>query len=232
MLRIPYGDGIFYGISENLGLTLEKAKSAICTHNTFLGLPAHFPAPTNRMSLSLSLSPEKESLWASMSDKIVAGGCVSHATPESLIGRLGFAQTAVFGRFARDALKPLYAKLYAPRYSASITPAITRNLRWQGAALVNSLPRIITFKRSKPDWALYTDAAFDNGTGDARIAAIFLRAHANPPLLNAELALTGQPNEQELQFFPSTSTIFGLELLAIALSIYRLMATLRNRAAH
>ena len=133
------------------------------------------------MSLSLSLSPEKASLWAPTIDKIITDGCIAHALLESLIGRLGFAQTAVFGRFARAMLKPLYAKLYAPRYSAALTPALTRNLRWRGATLMNILPRIITFKRNKPDWVLYTDAAFDNGPGGARLAAIFFRAHANPP---------------------------------------------------
>ena len=67
------------------------------------------------------------------------------------------------------------------------------------------------------------------GPAGARIAAIFSRAHPQPQR-NATLLLTGRPNEDELKFFAQTSTIFGLELIAIVLAIYHARATLRNRA--
>ena len=92
-----------------LGLSLKTAKSVVGTHNTFLGLSAHFPSPTNQMTLSLALSQDKANSWASIIDGIIKDGHLHHALLESLIGRLGFAQTAVFGRFARAMLKPLYA---------------------------------------------------------------------------------------------------------------------------
>ena len=148
---------------EILGLSPTPAKSVIGTHNTFLGLSAHFPAPENRVALAISLSPEKATHRASIIDTIIIEWHISHVLLESLIGRLGFAQTAVFGRFARAMLNPLYTKLYANRYTTSLSQALIRNLRWLGATLMNITPRIIAFNRSKPDWVLYADAAFDQG---------------------------------------------------------------------
>ena len=213
-----------------LGLSLKMAKSSIGTRNTFLGISAHFPAPTNRMTLTLALTPEKASTWASLIDRFIAEGHISHAQLEALIGRLGFAQTAVFGRFARAMIKPLYTKLYAKRYNSAIAPPLMRNLRWWGATLMNIIPRVVAFDRSNPDWVLYTDAAFDSGPQGARIAALFFRTHKNPPHHIAEVLVTGRPNQEELKFFSQTSTIFGLELIAIVLAVYQARATLRNKA--
>ena len=213
-----------------LGLTLKTAKSVVGTHNSFLGLSAHFPAPTNQMTLSLTLLPEKAAKWAASINEFIREGFISHAALESLIGRLGFAQSAIFGKFARAMLKPLYAKLYAPRYSPALTPALIRNLLWWGATLKNLSPRKITFNRSKPDWVIYTDAAFEEGKAGARLASILFRVPAKPSTLKAELVFSSQPSESEVKFFESTSTIFGLELSAIVLTIYRSRATLRNKA--
>ena len=159
---------------EILGLALKTAKSEIGTHITFLGLAASFPAPTNQMTLTLSLSPEKAKRWASLIDYFLQEGAITHAALESLIGKLGFAQSAVFGKFARAMLKPLYIKLYAQRYLPALTPALIRNLRWWRTTLKNILPMTVSPNRSRPDWVLYTDAAFDGGADGARIAAIFL----------------------------------------------------------
>ena len=213
-----------------LGLSLKTAKSEIGTHITFLGLAARFPAPANHMTLSLSLSPDKARKWASGIETLIREGSVSHMALESLIGRLGFAQSSVFGRFARAMMKPLYTKLYAQRYSATLDPTLIRTLAWWVATLRNILPRVISFERSKPDWVIYTDASFEPGPVGGHIAAIFFRIAPQSAALNAELVLSSQPSVEEISFFASTSTIFGLELSAIVLALFRSRATLRNRA--
>ena len=215
---------------EILRLTLKKAKSVIGTHDTFFGISAHFPAPANRMALSLSLPPGKSAHRASLIDKVTLEGHISHALLESLFGRIGYAQAAAFGRFARAMLKPLYTKVYATRYSTALPQPLIRNLRWWWATLLNITPRIISFSRLKPDWSMYTDAACSLGPNGTQIAVIFFRAHAQTPLLQAELALTGSPTLEEQEFFSSISTIFGLELMAIVLAILRKRPMLRNRA--
>ena len=107
----------FAAFSQLFGLELKLGKSAIWPHIVFLGLMASFPNPSSNMTLSLSLSPEKSVRWLALVDLIIADRKIPHTTLESLIGRLSFAQAAVFGRFTRAMLKPLYAKLYDPRYA-------------------------------------------------------------------------------------------------------------------
>ena len=191
---------------------------------------AIFPAPGNNMTLSISLSREKASRWASLIERILNDETISHTSLESLLGRLVFAQAAVFGRFARAMAKPLYAKFYAPRFSTNITPAIFRNLTWWLSALQNTQSRIIAFDRSLPDWVLYTDAAFDEGPEGARMAALFFRVGVLPPRRPAELLLTGRPSRAEVVYFQHTSVIFGLELAAVVLAISHFRFSLRNKA--
>ena len=212
------------------GLELKREKSAIGTSNIFLGLSAQFPSPENSMTLSLSLSPDKAAKWSDSILAIIEAQLISHAALESLIGRLSFAQTAVFGRFARAMLKPLYAKLYAPRFTSTISPALARNLSWRATTLKLPHPRVVKFSRSKPDWAIYTDAAFEDGPQGARLAAIFFEIPPTPIPFGAELVLTSTPAPGEIAFFEATSTIFGLELSAVVLAIFHFRESLRDKA--
>ena len=58
-----------------------------------------------------------------------------------------------------------------------------------------------------PDWVLYTDAAFDEGPGCARLAAIFFRADMRPPHHPAELLIDSKPSPAEVSYFQHTSII-------------------------
>ena len=212
-----------------LGVELKTEKSAIGNSNVFLGLTAFFPRPSNGMSLVISLPREKAHHWAKIILEIIATAHLSHATLESLIGRLSFAQTSVFGRFARAMLKPLYAKLFSPRYHPQLSLPLLRNLQWWASSLLTLTPRVATLNRSSPDWVIYTDAAFMEGQGGAHIAAIFMNT-AGPFNLQAQLVLTGQPTPSEIAFFQNTSTIFGLELTAAFLAIFTERHRLRGKA--
>ena len=189
------------------GFTLKTAKSVIGSSNTFLGLTAFFPQPANQMSLAISLPRDKAHRWARMIATILRSGTISHATIESLIGRLSFAQTAVFGRFARAMLKPLYTKLYSKRFLPHISPPLERNLRWWAATLLSLRSRIATRASNRPDWIIYTDAALEPGPEGAQIAAIFFR---NPDTSGAPVIdwlLTASPPQAEIDFFRTTSAI-------------------------
>ena len=95
---------------------------------------------------------------------------------------------------------------------------------------MNIVPRVVSFDRPHPDWAMYADAAFDSGPHGARIAAIFPRTNKNPPRHISDVLLTGAPTPEELKFPPPTSAIFGMELIAIVLALYQARATLCNKA--
>lgn len=163
-----------------IGFELKIEKSAIGTANTFLGITDYFQQHSNQMSLAISLPRDKAYRWAKLISSVIQEKLIAHATLESLIGRLSFAQTAIFGRFARAMLKPLYAKLYSNRYLPNVSPALERNLRWRPAALLSLTPRLDTQSMTCPDWVIYTDAAFEPGPNGAHIAAVFFQILGGP----------------------------------------------------
>ena len=127
------------------------------------------------MALALPFSPDKAQNWDNLIDSAILEGHISNATLEAPIGRLGLAKTAVFVRFARAMVKPLYAKIYSRRFRPSMASALLRNLRRWEVTIERIRPRGITFERQMPGWILYTDAALEPGPAGAKIAAIFPR---------------------------------------------------------
>lgn len=72
--------------------------------------------------------------------------------------------------------KPIYAKLRSTRYSTRHAPLIVRNLAGRAAALSRPRLRGAARDRSRPDWAIYADAAFDETPGGgAAMEALFFR---------------------------------------------------------
>ena len=211
------------------GIELKTAKSVIGLSNIFLGLTAFFPRPANGMALVISLPREKAHRWARLINTIIASANISHSTLESLIGRLSFSQTAVFGRFARAMLKPLYAKLFSPRFHPQLSLPLIRNLQWWATILLSLTPRVATLTRSSPDWVVYTDAAYDEGPEGAHTAAVFLNTDG-PFVLQASLVLTASPPAEDIAFFQATSTIFGLELSAVVLAFFAARNRLQGKS--
>ena len=104
---------VFQDFCQILGVVLGKSKCSALHTITFLGLLGEFPDISNNMTLSISLTAGKSIKWRDRLRTIVKQKSISRADLESIIGKLGFSQTAVFHRFARTMMNPLYAKLYA-----------------------------------------------------------------------------------------------------------------------
>ena len=58
------------------------------------------------------------------------------------MGKLGFSQTDLFGKFARAHLRPLYRKFFARHYQENLFEADGAILTWWIAVLTSSTPRI------------------------------------------------------------------------------------------
>ena len=89
-----------------------------------------------------------------------------------------------------------------------------------------------SFNRSHPDWALYSDAAFEEGADGARMAALLFctRGLGLNPELPAGVLISSNPGPEEVAFFNETSTIFGIELTAAVHAIFHQRERLRNSA--
>ena len=104
-----------------LGIQLKPGKSEVGSPLTFLGLLGTFQCAANGSRLSISLTPEKCKRWPNLITGYLQEGRISHSFLEKLIGKLLFSQTAVFGKFARTQLRPLYVKLNRRVYNARLS---------------------------------------------------------------------------------------------------------------
>ena len=77
-------------------MVLKKEKCAVANINSFLGLSGIFPNIENKMTLSISLTPEKSLKWARMITEIVSNRTISRSSLESLIGKLSFPKQRFF----------------------------------------------------------------------------------------------------------------------------------------
>ena len=101
----------FLAFCDILGATLKSTKTEWGDSLTFLGLRGDFPKPENLMPLAVSLPEDKKSRRAECILDFLRADHISHPELESVIGRLSFPQTSIFGRVGRVMLPPLYTKL-------------------------------------------------------------------------------------------------------------------------
>ena len=84
-----------------------------------LGLNGSFPGPDNGMALEISLTAEKKEKWINAIHEYLTLWVITREQLDSLIGKLSFSQTAIFGRVGRPLLSAFYQKLNARRYHSS-----------------------------------------------------------------------------------------------------------------
>ena len=216
----------FEQFCNSLGITLKKTKTDRGRRIVFLGLLGNFPAPCNRMLLSIDLPTDKADAWCRSIKRILAEGIVSHDELESIIGRLSFTQTSVFGRIGRGMLAPLYAKLRALPYHTALSCRESTTLAWWTAALPNLEPRTATPKTDRTDRVVYTDAA-----GKSRIIAAVILDPANFKLTKYLRSITHvRTGSRWVRTFEDTSYIYGLEMLAILATLMERGDDLRNQS--
>ena len=117
------------------GVELKDDKCRVSRKDNFLGLTGISPGRGNNFTLTISLTPGKSLKWKRVLDHNVTHRRVTHAVLESVIGRLGFAQSAVFSRFARCMLQPLYAKLYSLPFYTAVHGKTLGTFKWRPEAL-------------------------------------------------------------------------------------------------
>ena len=114
-----FGDIIHAEISEaairtfalfcsKLGIQLKTEKSEVGRRITFLGLEGDSPCKANGFTISVRLTREKAEAWADQINSYIKAGFISSNDLGELIGKLGFPQTNLFGKFARTQMMPLY----------------------------------------------------------------------------------------------------------------------------
>ena len=98
------------------------------------------PSRPNDFTLTTPLTPEKSPKWERTIGDIVRSRSASHSSLECIIGRVEFAACAVFSRFARCMLQPLYGKLYSASYYNYIHGKTTDTTKWRAGSLTTPLP--------------------------------------------------------------------------------------------
>ena len=212
-----------------LGIELKDDKCRIAGQNNFLGLTSTFPCRDNNFTLTICLAPDKSLKWKRVLGHIFTQRRVTRAVLESVIGRLGFAQSAVFSRFARCMLQPLYAELYSLPFYTVVHGKTLGTFKWRSEALSMLPPRVVSKRVRFPGFLLYTDASFENGSGMLAAVLFDLAKPSTNDDRAIDTAISGPTTPQMIGMFRQTSTIFGLGLLALTMSLYQLRYKLASR---
>ena len=193
---------------SKLGIKLKTEKSEAGRRITFLGLEGDFPCRANGFALSVCLTREKAEAWDVQLSSYIKAGCVSSNESGKLIGKLGFSQTNLFGKFARSQVISLYVKFYARPYFAALSQDGRSLSQWRIGILKSLQPRIHRRNLAKPDIIVYTDAALLS----RRIACLIMPSSQEGP---ATLLLAEAANPKlRLSKFNKKNPIIGLEILA------------------
>ena len=159
-------------------------------------------------------------------ERIILAGSVTHKELESIIGRLSFTQTSVFGRIGRAMLAPLYKKLHMEKYFPSLSLIEATSLRWWAVALAHMKPRKATPKHPKTERVVYSDAA-----GKSQIIATVCLTPgtfaSNDRIDSIRHSKTGNKWGKT---FEKTCYIYGLEVLAVLAILLEKCNELRNKS--
>ena len=211
--------------SETQGADLNRDKSKVKDSIKFLGLKGDFPHLASGMLLRIYLPQSKVKAWSESISDVISKGSIGHKPLESLIGKLSFTQTSIFGRFGRTPLRFLQTKLHRRPFEGTLTEEEIDILQWRIASLGASIPRTVEIKSCRPEIIIYTDAA----TSTRIVAAIildvaeFLRVGEFQAVFKEVSSLEWQTT------FKDTTYIYGLEMLAIIATVYILGDFLRNK---
>ena len=201
----------FKEFCEILGVALSPKKCSISGTNTFLGLTGSFPSRCNSFRLSIKLDDLKAAKWIKSLEDIIRDRRVDHKDLDRLVGRLSFAQTNVFGKFARPFSQELYDRLHAHPYISSCDDYFLANLNWWLSALKSGISRTVSLMPKYPKYILYTDASWSDKKHSGRIAAILIERCSGKVL---EVLSSAAPLSL-VNLFKSSLAIYGLELFAL-----------------
>ena len=215
----------FESFSETLGANLNPDKSKAKDSLKFLGLKGDFPHVKSGMLLRIYLPRSKIVAWSNLISEIISKGSIEHKPLESLIGKLSFTQTSIFGRFGRTLLRFLQTKLHRRPYEKILAEEEIDILKWRIASLGASIPRVVEPKSSRPEVIIYTDAA----TSTRIVAAVVLDANEFLRLGGFQAVFEEISSLGWESTFQNTTYIYGLEMLAVLATIYILGEFLRNK---
>ena len=212
----------FTAFCSKLGITLKTAKSEVGQEVTFLGLRGSFPCKANNFKLSVTLTPDKAKAWAEEIELFIRQRSIPSPVLEKLIGKLGFSQTNLFGKFARTQLRPLYKKFYSRNFSPKLSLSECANLRWWADVLSSLQPRVPRPTNCLPDVVIYTDAALLS----RRIAALVLSSQKS--CLSADLLAVSTTPRFWFKRFHKRNPIIGMEMLAPLALLWAAQSFLRG----
>ena len=205
----------FSSFCRMVGVRLKEKKTEIGREIVFLGLRGSFPCPDNGMELLISLPETKRVRWCKAVRSYLAKGSITHSELDSLTGKLSFSQTSVFGRMGRAMMQPLYRKLYAPYYDATISDSDRIVLEWWAELLLRIRPRSPITRKDYPDWIVYSDAVAITRIVEC---VVFRRCQ----YLRSGRIFTARhvrANRLWMDISSDTNLIYGLELVALFLTV-------------
>ena len=205
----------------------EMKKASINKTNIPIGVEGSMPTRENGTQLAVRAPAEKAAKWSGLIKNFLTADATERAWLDMLIGRLSFAQSAIFARFARSLLGPLYRKLKSMAYTAELPPGERIVLTAWRSFLGRPCAKLCKPFRSLPEFVLYTDASLKGDRGV--LSAILFKTQGKNPL-TSEFVFSNKAPSYLLDRFRKSSQIYVLELFSILAAIFQLKDIIRGKS--
>lgn len=225
---VASGFEAFKVLNELLGFLLKPSKErSPGKEGEVLGLEVELSSPQTRVSVSMA---RRAKLLQAIAG-ILFGGRLLPGSAGSLVGKLGFACSGIFGRVGRAALQPLYRRQHARRGSTALSRPLRSALGFFVTLLEDPPPRVFhSPSAARPPVVIYTDG---NGAGCLGIVlfergeAPEVRFCAVPP---AVLGLL-QVRKQQIALIELIAVVVAFEVFADAVRDRDVLLFVDNRVA-
>ena len=176
------------------------------------------------MNLAVRPTTANASKWIDTIELFLEKGRVGQKDLESLIGKLGFSESRIIGKFARCQLRAMYLKLHRNWPKPTVAEWEVLIPRWWISALQTVSPRIASSPAAQADFTFYTDAA----TSSRLMAAVAIEGDQLGFEAAAEASTSSVPPLWIRQFL-ATNEIFGMGLLPPVAFLWTRRAQLANK---
>ena len=201
----------FVEFCATLGIHLETKKAEVGRREYFWGIRGTFPRPEDGMARAIKLPPSNAKTSTATLERIIETRPIARKDLESVIGRLSFTRTSVFGRIGRSMRAPLYKKLHMGKYIPALSLIEATSLGRRAASLAHVKHREATPKHPMAERIVYSDAA-----GKSQIIATVRRKPGTFDSSNRIGPIRpSKTGDRRRKTFGETCYIYGLEVLAV-----------------
>ena len=154
-------------------------------------------------------------------DVALSKGCLTQPHAASLMGRLHFAESQLFGRATLHRMRMCHARASGSESGTSISVRMSEELHWAKSFLANCPPRQVRTRTAGCPAVIFTDASLEDQQSVASVGGVFYQYRAESSVQAAPCFFSAAVPSNALQCLQRDTkhVIAALEMLAVVIAV-------------